>query len=120
MQTDLTAGGFSDDDDVPWTPPDLAPELVRKLSTGRYNALAGRYLHAEHDDVDELLRRIDEIRERDLNEIGSVVEKSDRPSELTWRDVQGPHVRRDTRRSGSARRRRQQHHAGPVWVASAS
>jgi 3-oxoacyl-[acyl-carrier protein] reductase len=69
VQTDLTAGGFSDDDDVPWTPPDLAPELVRTLSTGRYDALAGRYLHAEHDDVDELLGRIDEIRERDLNEI---------------------------------------------------
>jgi len=69
VQTDLTAGGFSDDDDVPWTPPELAPELVRKLATGRYDALAGRYLHAEHDDVDELLGRIDEIRERDLNEI---------------------------------------------------
>src|SRR6185295_8313974 len=69
VQTDLTAGGFSDDDDVPWTPPELAPELVRKLATGRYDALAGRYLHAEHDDVDELLGRIDDVRERDLNAI---------------------------------------------------
>jgi hypothetical protein len=42
---------------------------VRKLATGRYDALAGRYLHAEHDDLDELLGRIDEIREHDLNEI---------------------------------------------------
>ena len=32
-------------------------------------ALAGRYLHAEHDDVDELLSRIDEVREHDLNAI---------------------------------------------------
>jgi 3-oxoacyl-[acyl-carrier protein] reductase len=56
-------------DDAAWTPPELAPELVRKLATGRYDALAGRYLHAEHDDVDELLARIDEIRERDLNAI---------------------------------------------------
>ena len=40
-----------------------------KLSTGRYDALAGRYLHAEHDDLDELLGRIDEVRERDLNAI---------------------------------------------------
>ena len=31
---------------------------------GRYDALAGRYLHAEHDDIDELLSRIDEVRER--------------------------------------------------------
>jgi 3-oxoacyl-[acyl-carrier protein] reductase len=56
-------------DNAPWTPPECAPDLVRKLATGRYDALAGRYLHAEHDDVDELLTRIDEIRERDLNKI---------------------------------------------------
>jgi len=56
-------------DDAPWTPPELAPELVRKLATGRYDALAGRYLHAEHDDIDDLLARIDEVRERDLNAI---------------------------------------------------
>lgn len=55
--------------DAPWTPPELAPELVRKLATGRYDALAGRYIHAEHDDVDDLLARIDEIREQDLNAI---------------------------------------------------
>lgn len=67
VQTDLTAGGFPDD--APWTPPEFAPELVRRLATGRYDALAGRYLHAEHDNVDELLDRIDEVRERDLNAI---------------------------------------------------
>ena len=66
VQTELTAGV---PDDAPWTPPELAPELVRRLSTGRYDALAGRYLHAEHDDVDDLLGRIDEVRERDLNAI---------------------------------------------------
>ena len=63
----MTAGVFSDD--APWTPPELAPELVRRLATGRYDALAGRCLHAEHDNVDELLDRIDEVRERDLNAI---------------------------------------------------
>ena len=42
---------------------------MRKLATGSYDALAGRYLHAEHDDVDDLLARVDEIRERDLNAI---------------------------------------------------
>jgi NAD(P)-dependent dehydrogenase (short-subunit alcohol dehydrogenase family) len=67
VRTEMTEGIFSDD--APWTPPELAPELVRKLATGRYDALAGRYLHAEHDDVDELLVRIDEVRERDLNAI---------------------------------------------------
>ena len=67
VRTEMTEGNFADD--APWTPPELAPELVRKLASGRYDALAGRYLHAEHDDVDDLLARVDEIRERDLNAI---------------------------------------------------
>ena len=56
-------------DDAPWTPPECAPTLVRKLATGDYDTLAGRYLHAEHDDVDDLLARLDDIREKDLNAI---------------------------------------------------
>ncbi len=48
---------------------ELSTDCERLLATGRYDALAGRYLHAEHDDVDELLARIDEVRERDLNAI---------------------------------------------------
>jgi 3-oxoacyl-[acyl-carrier protein] reductase len=67
VRTEMTEGAFPDD--APWTPPELAPELVRKLASGRYDALAGRYLHAEHDDLDALLQRIDEVRERDLNSI---------------------------------------------------
>ena len=67
VRTDMTKGALGDD--APWTPPELAPELVRNLATGRYDALAGRYLHAEHDDIDDLLARIDEVRERDLNAI---------------------------------------------------
>ena len=35
----------------------------------RLDALAGRYLHAEHDDVDDLARRAGEIVENDLNAI---------------------------------------------------
>jgi NAD(P)-dependent dehydrogenase (short-subunit alcohol dehydrogenase family) len=66
VRTEMTS---SFPDDAPWTPPELAPELVRKLATGKYDALAGRYLHAEHDDVDDLLARIDDIRENDLNAI---------------------------------------------------
>jgi 3-oxoacyl-[acyl-carrier protein] reductase len=57
------------DDDAPWTPPALAPRLVRVLASGRADALAGRYIHAEHDDVEDLIRRADEIREQDLNAI---------------------------------------------------
>jgi NAD(P)-dependent dehydrogenase (short-subunit alcohol dehydrogenase family) len=57
------------DDDAPWTPPALAPRLVRVLASGRADALAGRYIHAEHDDIEDLIRRADEIRENDLNAI---------------------------------------------------
>ena len=56
-------------DDAPWTPPELAPRLVRVLASGRADALAGRYLHAEHDDVDELIGRAHEILADDLNAI---------------------------------------------------
>jgi 3-oxoacyl-[acyl-carrier protein] reductase len=66
VQTEMTSA-FRDD--APWTPPELAPRLVRALASGRYDALAGRYLHAEHDDVDDLLSRIDDVREHDLNAI---------------------------------------------------
>jgi 3-oxoacyl-[acyl-carrier protein] reductase len=67
VRTAMTEGAFPDD--APWTPPELAPELVRQLASGRYDALAGRYLHAEHDDVDVLLAHADEVRERDLNAV---------------------------------------------------
>ena len=56
-------------DDMPWTPPELAPQLVRVLASGRADALAGRYLHAEHDDIEDLILRADEIVENDLNAI---------------------------------------------------
>jgi NAD(P)-dependent dehydrogenase (short-subunit alcohol dehydrogenase family) len=56
-------------DDAPWTPPDLAPRLVRVLASGRADSLAGRYIHAEHDDIDALIERADEVVQRDLNAI---------------------------------------------------
>jgi 3-oxoacyl-[acyl-carrier protein] reductase len=67
VRTEMTDGNFADD--APWTPPELAPRLVRVLASGRADALAGRYLHAEHDDVEDLIRRADELREQDLNAI---------------------------------------------------
>jgi NAD(P)-dependent dehydrogenase (short-subunit alcohol dehydrogenase family) len=67
VRTEMTGDNFADD--APWTPPELAPRLVHVLASGRADALAGRYLHAEHDDVEELIRRADEIREQDLNAI---------------------------------------------------
>lgn len=66
VRTDMTSWGS---DDLPWTPPELAPRLVAALATGRYDALAGRYVHAEQDDPDDLLARLDEVKERDLNTV---------------------------------------------------
>ena len=67
VRTEMSSEDFGDD--APWTPPELAPRLVRVLASGRADALAGRYLHAEHDDVEELIGRADEIAEQDLNAI---------------------------------------------------
>ena len=49
--------------------PSCAPQLVRELASGRFDALAGRYLHAEHDPPDELEGRIEAILRDDLNAI---------------------------------------------------
>ena len=67
VRTAMTEGHFSDD--APWTPPECAPQLVRALASGELDALAGRYLHAEHDPPEALRGRIDEILEHDWNAI---------------------------------------------------
>lgn len=67
VRTAMTEGNFPDD--APWTPPELAPRLVRELATGKLDRLAGRYIHAEHDDPDDLAARADEILADDLNAI---------------------------------------------------
>ena len=66
VRTEMTAPLGAD---APWTPPELAPRLVRVLAGGRADALAGRYIHAEHDDIEDLIARAEEIREQDLNAI---------------------------------------------------
>jgi 3-oxoacyl-[acyl-carrier protein] reductase len=66
VKTEMT-GNFSED--APWTPPELAPRLVVTLASGPADALAGRYIHAEHDDIEDLIARADEIVEQDLNAI---------------------------------------------------
>ena len=66
VRTDMTD---SFGDAAPWTPPELAPRLVRVLASGRADNLAGRYIHAEHDDIEDLIARAAEIQERDLNAI---------------------------------------------------
>ncbi|MBA2331184.1 MAG: SDR family NAD(P)-dependent oxidoreductase [Actinobacteria bacterium] len=67
VRTEMTENWVPDD--APWTPPELAPRLVLELASGRFDALAGRYLHAEHDPPDELESRIPQILADDLNAI---------------------------------------------------
>jgi NAD(P)-dependent dehydrogenase (short-subunit alcohol dehydrogenase family) len=67
VRTDMTSD--FDVDESMWTPPELAPRLVRVLASGRADKLAGRYLHAEHDDIEALILRADEVIESDLNAI---------------------------------------------------
>ena len=62
VNTEMTGDQFPED--APWTPPELAPRLVLELASGRFDALAGRYLHAEHDPPDVLESRIDAILRR--------------------------------------------------------
>ncbi|HEY8029680.1 MAG TPA: SDR family oxidoreductase [Gaiellaceae bacterium] len=56
-------------DDAPWTPPECAPRLVHALATGEFDALAGRYLHAEHDPPEQLRERMSAILADDVNAI---------------------------------------------------
>jgi NAD(P)-dependent dehydrogenase (short-subunit alcohol dehydrogenase family) len=67
VRTEMSGDSFGDD--APWTPPELAPRLVRVLASGRADALAGRYLHAEHDDIEALISRADQVVGQDLNAI---------------------------------------------------
>jgi len=66
VRTDMTKA-FGDD--MPWTPPECAPNLIAALASGEFDALAGRYLHAEHDPPESLRGRVEEILEGDLNAI---------------------------------------------------
>jgi hypothetical protein len=53
----------------PWTSPELVARLVRVLASGRADVLSGRYIHAEHDDIEDLIGRAGEIVAADLNAV---------------------------------------------------
>jgi NAD(P)-dependent dehydrogenase (short-subunit alcohol dehydrogenase family) len=52
-----------------WTSPDCAPRLVRALASGEFDALTGRYLHAERDAPEVLRDRVSAILADDLNTV---------------------------------------------------
>jgi NAD(P)-dependent dehydrogenase (short-subunit alcohol dehydrogenase family) len=65
VQTRLTTPGFGPD--APWNSSADIAELVSVLSSGRADALSGRFIHALRDDVDDLVARLDDVRSLDLN-----------------------------------------------------
>jgi NAD(P)-dependent dehydrogenase (short-subunit alcohol dehydrogenase family) len=67
VQTAMTEPLFAVDS--PWTPPENVARLVARLASGAYDALAGRYIHAEQDDLDDLLARAEDVIARDLNTV---------------------------------------------------
>jgi 3-oxoacyl-[acyl-carrier protein] reductase len=67
VRTAMTEGSLPDD--APWTPPECAPRLVVALASGELDALAGRYLHAEHDPPEQLRERMQRILDEELNVI---------------------------------------------------
>jgi len=68
----LVATDMTDDpyfEDIPtdqWTPIEKCGELVVSLATGKADKLTGRFIHAGLHDLDELIKRTDEILEKDL------------------------------------------------------
>ena len=67
VRTELNEGHFPEA--ALWTTPDYASRLVCALASGRFDALSGRYLHAEQDAPEQLEQRIDAILADDLNAV---------------------------------------------------
>ncbi|PSL52701.1 NADP-dependent 3-hydroxy acid dehydrogenase YdfG [Saccharothrix carnea] len=65
VKTALTSSFVARYPDQEWTPVEWSGRLVVDLASGRYDALHGRYLSV-FDDLDVLLTRADEVREREL------------------------------------------------------
>ena len=59
--------------------PEQAGRLVVSIASGRLDMLAGRFLHVL-DDLDDLVRRADEIRERDLYTLRLKIDSNGRRS----------------------------------------
>lgn len=67
VRTDMTNIPFFED--VPeeaWVPIEKSGELCVALASGKADKLTGRFIHADVDDLDDLIARADEIIENDL------------------------------------------------------
>lgn len=68
VKTDISLSFAAFRDFTAWDPPGLAADLVLELASGRADPLNGRLIHV-HDDLDEMLGRIDEIIASDLYQL---------------------------------------------------
>ena len=71
VATDMTSGSFFEN--IPpdqWTPIEKCGELVVALASGKADKLTGRFIHAALDDLDDLLKRSDEILDKNLLTLG--------------------------------------------------
>ncbi|MEP6696365.1 MAG: SDR family oxidoreductase, partial [Pseudonocardiales bacterium] len=67
VRTDMTTvmPMWADVSDDEWTPPSVPLAAVLTLASGRADALSGRFLHAVHDDLDDLIARAAQLAEQD-------------------------------------------------------
>jgi len=68
VRTNMTEGHFPPVGPW-WTSPDSVSRLIRALASGRFDALSGRYLHAEEDEPEQLQHQVDAILANDLNAV---------------------------------------------------
>lgn len=71
VRTDMTDIPFFENvPDEAWVPIEKSGELCVALASGKADKLTGRFIHADVDDLDDLIARADEIIENDLYTLG--------------------------------------------------
>lgn len=70
VRTDMTDNpNFADVPDDQWVPIEKSGALCVQLASGKADMLSGRFIHASEDDLDDLIKRADEIAEKNLHVI---------------------------------------------------
>ncbi|MGW2252456.1 SDR family NAD(P)-dependent oxidoreductase [Kitasatospora sp. NPDC001660] len=79
VATDMTAGMPMFRDTKAWASIPYMVAVTADAARGRFDALHGRFIHAERDDLEELVRRAEEIREADARTLRLRPYKEDDP-----------------------------------------
>jgi len=71
VKTDMTDNPFFEDvPDHAWVAIEKSGELCVALASGKADVLTGKFIHADVDDLDDLIARADEILDNDLYTLG--------------------------------------------------